>query len=181
MHYTVTITDTGQTPYAGVSVTDDLSGLLDDAAYNGDAAASTGTVSYTSPHLTWTGSLAVGAAATVTFSVTVSNPDTGNRLLTTLLTSAAAGNNCAAGSTDPTCATSVPVEAAALLTFGISSDAASTVAGGVVHYTVTVTNAAATPTPGRPSPPRWPGCWTTRPTTATPRPAPAPSPSPART
>ena len=110
VHYTVTITDTGQTPYTGITVTDSLSGLLDDAAYNGDAAATTGSVSYTSPNLTWTGTLAPGAAATVTFTVTVNNPDTGNQVLATLLTSAAAGNNCLAGSTDPSCATSVPVE-----------------------------------------------------------------------
>ena len=35
--YTVTITDTGQTPYTGITVTDDLTGLLDDATYNGNA------------------------------------------------------------------------------------------------------------------------------------------------
>ena len=148
VHYTVTITDTGQTPYTGITVADSLSGLLDDAAYNGDAAASTGSVSYTSPNLTWTGTLAPGAAATVTFSVTVNNPDTGNQVLGTLLTSAAAGNNCLAGSTDPSCATSVPVEKAALLTFAVSSDVSSAVTGGTVHYTVTVTNAAATPYAG---------------------------------
>jgi large repetitive protein len=148
VHYTVVITNTGQTPYAGISVTDSLSGLLDDAAYNGDAAASTGSVSFTSPNLTWTGSLAPGAAATVTFTVTVNNPDTGDRSLTTVITSTASGNNCTAGSTDPSCATSVPVENAALLTMGVSSAAASAVAGGVVQYTVTVTNAAATPYSG---------------------------------
>ena len=37
--------------------------MLDDAAYNGDAAATAGTVSYTSPVLTWTGDLAPGATA----------------------------------------------------------------------------------------------------------------------
>ena len=142
--YTVTITDTGQTSYTGISVADSLSGLLDDAAYNGDAAASAGSVSYASPVLSWTGDLAVGATVTVTFSVTVNNPDTGNRVLVTVVTSAAAGSNCASGSTDASCATSVPVESAALLTFQVSSGAPSTVAGGVVHYTVTVTNAAAT-------------------------------------
>ena len=41
-------------------MTDDLTGVLDDATYNGNAAASTGTVSFTSPALTWTGSLAPG-------------------------------------------------------------------------------------------------------------------------
>jgi large repetitive protein len=50
--YTVTIANTGQTPYSGVSVADDLSGVLDDAAYNGDASATAGAVSYASPTLT---------------------------------------------------------------------------------------------------------------------------------
>ena len=44
--YTITVTDSGQTPYAGATVTDSLSGVLGDAAYDGDAAASTGAVSY---------------------------------------------------------------------------------------------------------------------------------------
>ena len=55
VHYTLTITDTGQTPYTGITVTDDLTGLLDDAAYGGDAAATAGSVSFTSPDLTWAG------------------------------------------------------------------------------------------------------------------------------
>ena len=37
--YTITVADTGQTPYAGATVTDSLDGVLGDAAYNGDAAA----------------------------------------------------------------------------------------------------------------------------------------------
>ena len=47
--YTVTIADTGQTSYSGITVADDLSGLLDDAAYDGDAAATAGLVSYAQP------------------------------------------------------------------------------------------------------------------------------------
>jgi uncharacterized repeat protein (TIGR01451 family) len=149
VHYTITITNGGQTPYSGITVSDSLSGLLDDAAYNGDATATTGSVSFTTPILTWTGSLAVGAAATITFSATVNNPDTGNRSLSTAITSAAAGNNCPSGSTDPGCFTTVSVQAPALLTITMSSGgASSTVAGGVVNYTVTVNNAAATPYTG---------------------------------
>ena len=66
-----------------------------------NATATAGTVTYTSPNLTWTGTLAAGATATITFSVTVNNPDTGNHLLAVTLTSAAAGNNCPSGGTDP--------------------------------------------------------------------------------
>ena len=137
VHYTITITNTGQTPYAGITVTDDLTGLLDDGAYNGDGTATAGSVSFASPALTWTGDLAPGDAATVTFSVTVASPDTGDKILTTLLTSAAAGNNCTAGSTDPSCATTVPV---AVFTMTNSASTRTTTPGGVVSYTITVTN-----------------------------------------
>ena len=40
--YTVTITDTGQTTYTGATVTDSFAEMLDDAAYDGDAAATAG-------------------------------------------------------------------------------------------------------------------------------------------
>src|SRR6202012_4230655 len=94
--YTVTVADTGQTPYTGATVTDQLDGVLADGVYNGDAAASTGTLSYASPDLTWTGNLAPGAVATITFSVTVNNPDTGDRTLSATVASATAGSNCPA-------------------------------------------------------------------------------------
>ena len=77
--YTITIADTGDTPYTGATVTDALTGVLGDAAYDNDAAASAGSVSYASPALTWTGNLTVGATVTITYSVTVRNPDTGRQ------------------------------------------------------------------------------------------------------
>ena len=61
MGYTVSADNTGQTADTGVSFTASLAGVLDDAAYNGDAAATAGTVSFASPNLTWTGTLAAGA------------------------------------------------------------------------------------------------------------------------
>ena len=88
--YTVTVTNSGQTAYTGATFTDPLSGVLDDASYNNDAAATSGSVSFASPNLTWTGDLAVGASATITFSVTVNNPDTGNKILASTITSATA-------------------------------------------------------------------------------------------
>ena len=55
VHYTVTVTNAAATPYAGATFTAELAGVLDDAAYGGGATASAGTVSFTSPDLTWTG------------------------------------------------------------------------------------------------------------------------------
>ena len=143
VHYTVTITNTGQTAYTGISVTDSLSGLLDDAAYNGDAAATAGSVSYASPVLTWTGSLAVGAAVTVTFSVTVNATDTGDKSLGTTVSTAAAGSNCPAGSTDARCSTSVPVLIPGL-DLTVTANAASAAPGSVVSYTVVAANTGQT-------------------------------------
>ena len=107
--YTITVADTGQTPYAGATVTDSLSGVLGDAAYDGDAAASTGAVSYASPVLTWTGNLAVGATATITYSVTVNNPDTGGKVMTNTVVSAAVGSTCPAGGGNAACTATVTV------------------------------------------------------------------------
>jgi hypothetical protein len=88
--YTVTIADTGQTPYTGATVADDLTGVLDDAAYAGGASATAGTVRYASPVLTWTGNLSPGGSVTVTFSVTVNSPDTGDKILSSTMTTPAA-------------------------------------------------------------------------------------------
>ena len=73
--YTVTATNTGTADYteaAPAVVFDDLSGVLDDAAYNGDAAADQpGSVSYSTPLLSWTGALAVGKSVTLNYTVKV--------------------------------------------------------------------------------------------------------------
>ena len=89
--FTVTIADTGQTPYAGAVVTSCLVGALDNAVYDNDAAATGGAVSYASPVLTWTGTLGVGASAVVTYSVRVNNPDNGDKLLVSSAASTVAG------------------------------------------------------------------------------------------
>jgi uncharacterized repeat protein (TIGR01451 family) len=145
VHYTITATNTGNTAYTGASFTEPLAGVLDDATYNADGAATAGSVSFASPNLTWTGNLAVGAVATITFSVTVNNPDTGNGILATTATSATTGNNCpVGGGTDPACTTTVTVVNATTLTFTATADTAAAAAGGVVHYTITVANSGLT-------------------------------------
>src|SRR5205814_42815 len=71
-------------------------------------------VSFASPVLSWTGNLNPGSSATITFSVTVKDPDTANHILASVITSATTGSNCATGSTDPDCASTVDVAEPAL-------------------------------------------------------------------
>jgi uncharacterized repeat protein (TIGR01451 family) len=142
--YTITITNTGQVPYDGATVTDDLTGVTDDAAYGNDAAATAGTVSFASPNLTWTGDLAPGQAATITFSVTVHNPDTGDKSLTSTITSAAAGSTCPASGPAPACTSAVTVLTPAL-TITKAASTTTTTPGATVGYTVTVTDTGPTP------------------------------------
>ena len=162
--YTLTITNTGQTPYTGAVVTDSFAEMFDDAAYNGDAAITTGTgaLSYTSPVLTWTGDLAPAASAVITFTVTVNNPDTGDKLVITTVASAAPGSSCPPGTTTSPCQLAVPVLTPAL-----------TITTAAAPVTATTATGVPVSPPAPPSPTRSP--W---PTPARPR-IPAP-PSPTR-
>ena len=138
VHYTITVTNSGGAAVSGATLTDPLSDVLDDASYNNDATATAGTATFTSPDFSWTGDLATGAIATITFSVTVNNPDTGNKTLTSTITSTTTtGSNCAAGSTDPQCTSTVLVSS---LTIASTASTANTAPGGTVRYTITVTN-----------------------------------------
>ncbi|HZC25669.1 MAG TPA: collagen-binding domain-containing protein, partial [Actinopolymorphaceae bacterium] len=140
--YTVTVTNAGQTAYTGISVADDLTGALDDAAFT-TASATAGSVTFTSPNLLWTGDLAVGAAATITFSMTVDDPDEGDRVLINVVSSTATGNNCPAASSDPRCRETVSVQVPGL-TITKSADATTTTPGSTVEYTLTITNTGQT-------------------------------------
>ncbi|MFD7736667.1 internalin, partial [Kitasatospora phosalacinea] len=101
--YTVTVHSDGPAPYQGAAFDDDLTGLLDDAAYDGNAAATLGQVAYAAPKLHWSGDLPAGGTATLTYSVTVADPRRGDGALDNAVTGD--GSNCATGSTDPRCAT----------------------------------------------------------------------------
>ena len=103
---TITVTDTGQTPYTGASLTDPLTGVLANAVYNNDAAAvitgtgtTAGAVSYDGSAVSWTGDLVVGASVTITYSVTIGTAGTGGLVLASTVTSATAGSNCQAAPT----------------------------------------------------------------------------------
>jgi uncharacterized repeat protein (TIGR01451 family) len=137
LSYTVTITNTAANAYSGVTFSVPLSDLVDDAVYNNNAAATAGTVTVSGQTLTWTGNLAASAAATITFSVTVNSPYTGNGTLTFTVTSPTTGTNCPANGTDPRCTVSVSVSA---LTITQTPSAATAAPGAAVSYTITVTN-----------------------------------------
>ncbi len=80
--YTVTVTDTGQTSYTGASVTDDLTRRAGRRRLQRRRGRDRRRgVATPAPVLTWTGSLSPGDSATITYSVTVNNPDTGDKLL----------------------------------------------------------------------------------------------------
>ncbi|WP_419996150.1 hypothetical protein [Streptomyces boninensis] len=106
--YTVEVQNDSDTEYPNAQFSDDLSDNLDQAKYNADADASTGTVTYDEPRVRWQGDLGAGEKATVTYSVTVNDPPTGdNRLRDNVLVEdpdIADVVNCAEGSTDPSCA-----------------------------------------------------------------------------
>jgi uncharacterized repeat protein (TIGR01451 family) len=130
VHYTITVTDTGQTAYAGATLTDSLTGVLGDATYDGDATATAGAVSFNSPDLTWTGDLATGATVTVTYSVTVNHSITGNLSLANTVSSDTPGSNCRPGSSDPQCSVTVAVVTGVLSITAPGSADLGTAAGG---------------------------------------------------
>ncbi|MFT4298060.1 MAG: hypothetical protein QM597_00240, partial [Aeromicrobium sp.] len=76
VEYEVTIENTGDVDFTEdnpAQVVDDLSGVLDVAAYNDDAEAdpAVGSISYAEPRLTWSGPLGAGESVVLTYSVTV--------------------------------------------------------------------------------------------------------------
>ncbi|MFE0174712.1 GEVED domain-containing protein [Streptomyces sp. NPDC059002] len=153
--YTVKVINEGTSTYKGATFSDDLSGVLDDAAYNDNAAATSGDVGYARPEVTWTGDVPAGGTVTVTYSVTVDNPVKGDKQLTNSVTSTTPGTNCplpmptraARGPIDPDCSTGPsPVKQ---LTVRKQSDAGDKVRpGDTITYTVSVTNTGSAPYPG---------------------------------
>ncbi|WP_425814281.1 CshA/CshB family fibrillar adhesin-related protein [Luteimicrobium sp. DT211] len=139
--YTITVTNTGQVPYTDADpaeFSDDLSDVLDDATYNGDADASVGTASYAEPTLSWSGALAPGATATITYTVTVNDPDTGDGKLFNVVVGPDESNCTDPDSEDPDCVEPNPVRG---LHVAKTSDASGPVhPGDTVTYTVTVEN-----------------------------------------
>ncbi|MFF0741844.1 hypothetical protein ACFYVL_15720 [Streptomyces sp. NPDC004111] len=146
--YTLLIRNTGTTPYRAARVTDDLTGVLDDAAYRNDARASAGRVAFRAPRLTWTGVLAVGATVTVRYSVTVGSPPRGDKRLKNVV-DGGENSNChdtsrAARRAAAGCGTDTPVRAMVL---GKTATPAKVKPGGKVTFTLTARNTGTAPYP----------------------------------
>lgn len=71
IEYTITGTNTGDTVLDPAEIVDDLSGVLDDAAYNDDVTSDRGTPTVDGTTLTWTGAIPAGESVTIRYSVTV--------------------------------------------------------------------------------------------------------------
>ena len=138
-----TFTNTGQVAYTGITVSSFGANILDDVLPNGDQQASSGTLTVNPTAITWTGNIAVGATISITGTVTVLDPDTGNKTISSPWVSAAPGNNCASGSSDTRCTVNITVLVPGL-TFSKVASATAVVPGGVVGYTVTVRNSGET-------------------------------------
>jgi uncharacterized repeat protein (TIGR01451 family) len=134
VHYTITLTDTGAAPLRHVVATDDLTGTFDDARYDNDARATSGTVSFHRPRLTWTGDIAPGATVTLTYSVTADNPDRGNLRIDDAVT--VPHSNCSVG-TAPGC--SVHLNSPRWVV-DKREDRDDVVPNDVIHYTITAHN-----------------------------------------
>ena len=138
VRYTITVTNSGATPHAGVLVRDSLIGAVDDATYNDDAVASDGgPVTLAGSVLSWTGDVAVGSSVTITYSVRVTGA--GDRQLINAVTSDVAGSNCRTGGADTRCRSTINVLMPGL-TVTHAADPATTVPGGTVNFTITITN-----------------------------------------
>src|SRR5262249_25125893 len=134
----------GQTPYQDATFTDDLTRVLDDADFKNDAATEPAEIGRASRRVTWTGDLAVGGTATITYTVKVKNPNPGDHSPSNRVTSDNPGNNCPPGSQDPKCATTTPVSG---LLIKKQADKETVNPGDTVKYTITVTNTGQTPQP----------------------------------
>ncbi|MFF3643852.1 hypothetical protein [Streptomyces sp. NPDC002564] len=144
--YTVKAKNISKLPYPGARFGDDLSGNLDDATYNEDAKASTGTVSYTRPRIGYVGDIGPGETATVTYSLTVHDPVRGDGKLLNNVDVETPRSNCEKGSTDPKCSAEPVIDVPRPPLTVVSSPRDRTVpACGSTTNTITLRNTSRNP------------------------------------
>ncbi|MEU8893552.1 SpaA isopeptide-forming pilin-related protein [Streptomyces sp. NPDC048442] len=146
--YTIEATNDGAATATGVTLTDDLTDVLDDTAYNNDAHATRSSgAAATAPafdsvdkKLTWTGDIPAGEKVTLTYTVKVNKPLTGDKKLTNAITGPD-GSTCPPGSTDPECISEVKVQQ---MKISKTSTPATVHPGEDITYTVRITNTGET-------------------------------------
>lgn len=148
IEYTITVTNTGAVDFtegAPAQFDDSLSRLLDDVVTVTEDSlqleASAGEATYDAPRSTihWAGPLAQGATATITYQVTIANPNRGDHSLANrIVTPPDIPSNCGPDSDDPLCDTTTLVKAYHL---SKSADQTEFLPGDVVTYTITLENA----------------------------------------
>lgn len=152
VHYTVTMENLTSIPYAsGVLADDILTGVLDDANYNNDAAVSSGTVTWTASttnRLRVTAPLTArgtnGDTVTLTYSVTVPMPlkTAGNKMLTNSVSSALPGSS---NFTTNPLVVNTPLAGMGLIKSANPVSGKKLTSGAVVTYTISMQNGGASP------------------------------------
>ncbi|MGW9159433.1 beta strand repeat-containing protein [Microbacterium sp. NPDC055665] len=132
--YTLTVTQSGPGSVTAATLDDDLAAVLDDATFNGDAAATSGTVGFdpATATVSWDGDLAVGATVTVTYSVTITGA--GDGTLTNVVTSP----GC-----DTECSTAHLVGGYTVVKSSDPAAGSTVAAGSTIEYTIVVTQSGA--------------------------------------
>ena len=144
--YTIQVISAGSQSYNNATFSDDLTDVLKDATYNNDQSATAGTVSYAAPTLSWSGPVAgFGGIATITYSVTVKSPDTGDHSLVNTVVSSTGGSACASGSSDTRCKATVAVQVTDVLWKKIDATGAKNILTGAA-FTFTPVDGAGKPT-----------------------------------
>jgi uncharacterized repeat protein (TIGR01451 family)/fimbrial isopeptide formation D2 family protein len=149
--YTVTVENTGGLDLTGLSFTDDLSDIVDDATYNNDVGATSGTATFNAPdQIAWSGDLDVGETATITYTVTMNDPATGDGELRNGVVGTGPSSNCSEDpAIDPDCLVVSPLPVISSQKTLVSP--ASPETDDTVNYQFTITNTGATAITGFPS------------------------------
>lgn len=143
--YVITVENTGDAPLTDLSFTDDLSEVTDDATYQGNVTTDIGTAEFNAPdEITWAGDLAPGQTATITYSVEINSPLTGDGVMINGVVGDGPGSNCTADpAVDPDCLTRLPLPDVSSEKVLVSPDSPG--AGDTVTYQFTVTNNSVDP------------------------------------
>ena len=134
VNYTVVVTNSGPTDFIAAepaTATDGLSDVLDDAVYNDDVSATSGSVQVVGDLLSWSGPLASGDSATITYSVTLESGGDGE------VTNTACVPN---PGEEPTCDSANPLLLPRLTIDKSASTLTLPAVGDPLTYTVVMTN-----------------------------------------